>query len=421
MPLQSPSEPMVGPTPLDVANTCYRACDEVRIGNLRLFVFHDLATAEPVWREIERCENVSVFQSYDWAQAWARTNGRVHGETYRAYVGYYGNHPVALAAFAVERRGRTRIATPIGGIHAARGGTIHAHALLGARKRGAMLAEIGQAIRSDLSVDAVLMPYLNAESADDEAAVGGLSIVGPSPDPVFISHIEPWDIFEPKHRTSKQRGNDRRNSKPLERLGEVAFEMVDDAAERDVLLERMFDWKSRQFAESGIFDRFAESGARSFYKALAATASQNQPLLGVLRVAGDPAAIVFGIGSGDTIYGLVTAISPDPAFRRGSPGALCFERFVKSACDAGRYERIDFGVGGNAIKDRWCDATERLKFRYEAHTLRGLVICVTEVCRESIKRFLRSHPKLTALYYKYRRDRALQKIASDKTGHPIRR
>lgn len=397
--------------PIGAFKASIRAGGAINTRDIRIHAFDDLSKAGDDWRAMERKEAVSFYQTHHWATTWARTNQSSGNGDYRVYIGYLGAKPVALAAFEIEDRGWARVATPIGGIHAARCGTLLAREILDAANSHEIVANIGQTMRANLAVDAILMPHMSKVVASREATMGGVTFIGPSPDPTYIADLDSWDIFERSRRTAKQRSNDRRNTKPLNRHGEVVFQMIDDAGERNALLDLMLDWKSRQFVENGIHDRYCAPDTHAFYRQLAEPTADSRPLIGALKVGGETAAIIFAIGSRDMIYGLVTAISPDPKFRRGSPGLLAFEQFVKIACEETEYASIDFGIGGNPVKDRWCNRFETMKFRCEAHSIRGGLVCSIEVAREVVKRFMRAFPSLTRRYYAYRQAKAMRDAA----------
>jgi len=391
----------------DVAESCYRAVSERQVGDIRLFTFADIAAAEPAWRVLERRERVSLYQSYDWAATWARTVGIGQNENYRIFVGYRANNPVLLVAVAIDTTGRGRVARPIGGVHAGRSGPIVAKVLANSATGPLELADIGRAIRADTRADALILPYLTEDAARNEAADGGLVFAGTHADQTYLAHLAPWHVFEPAHRTDKQRRADARDARKLAKHGAVSFAIVDGRKERNDLLDTLFDWKSRQFAETGVADRFAEPAVRSFYKRLIDGKDGITPVLGVLRVGDRHAAIVFGVGYGTTNHGLVTAISPDRELRRGSPGFLAFEHYLKASCEAADFQRIDFGIGANAIKARWCDTAEPLHYRYEAFSPRGLMICLHATSKEIGRRVLKSHPDLAQRFYKLRQSRAM--------------
>ena len=395
----------------DLSASAAGAVRETRAGDLRLLVFHDIATAEPFWREIERRYGSSIYQSYDWAAAWQNTVGAANGIECRVYIGFAGIEPVYLAARAIETTDRTRIAGPVGGVHAATHADIVATALQESGNAIAVCSAIARVIETDLKADAVI---IRGARKDARYAVSNtvLAFTGTSRDAAYVSHLAPWSAFEPAHRTDKQRRDDRRNCKRLYRLGDVTFSLLEDPFERSAALEMLFNWKSRQFAELGVHDRYGDPAARRFFQQLVAESRDLKPLLGVLKAGTQTAAIILGAGCGDTVHGLVTAISPDPTVRRGSPGCLAFELYLKALCDAGCYEKVDFGIGGNAIKDRWCDGIEEIAYRYEAHSLRGAAACLRETGRELAKHVLNQYPGLASRVYSRRRQRAASRSAN---------
>ena len=398
----------------DLAASTTDAVRETRAGDVQLLVFYDITAAEPFWREIERCNSHTLFQSYDWAAAWQKTVGAASEIECRVYIGFLGSEPVYLAARAIETTGRTRIAGPVGGIHAATHADIIAKTLQESGNVTAVCSAIARVIETDIKADTVIVRGARKD-ARYAASDTVLAFTGTGRDAAHISHLAPWSAFEPAHRTDKQRRDDRRNSKRLYRLGDVAFSVLEDPFERVATLDLMFNWKSRQFAELGVHDRYGDPAARQFFQQLVADSRDLTPILGVLKAGSQTAAVILGAGCGDTVHGLVTAISPDPAIRRGSPGCLAFELYLKALCDAGCYEKVDFGIGGNAIKDRWCDGIEEIAYRYEAHSLRGVAVCLRQTGRELAKHVLNRYPALASHVYSHRRKRVASQSATATT------
>ncbi|MBB4302978.1 CelD/BcsL family acetyltransferase involved in cellulose biosynthesis [Rhodobium orientis] len=377
-------------------------------GALRIDAFQTVEAAARPWQALERGAGANLFQSHAWAAAWEATAGPAHGEGFQAFVGYLDGVPVLLNAFAIRQDGLSRIAFPIGGVHAAECGGLYAPELLSRPDGARLIADARRAIAGRLAADVILEPCLGETALKSETTIArrGLAFAGSLTEPVHLCHLAPWDVFDPAHRKSRHRAEDRRSAARLARIAPLRFEITTDPAASAAALGDLLRQKSLQFRAAGIPDRYGDPAVVAFFERLATADAGTEPILGRLHVGERIAATIFSVGFKDTVFGLVTAISDDAELRRGAPGFVAFEKYLQALCEAGRYRTVDFGVGDNGLKDRWCDDARPLSYRYEIIGPYGIVPGFRAAGTEIAKRTVKANPRLAGFYRRLRRHAA---------------
>lgn len=139
------------------------------------------------------------------------------------------------------------------------------------------------------------------------------------------------------------------------------------------MLRLCLDWKSAQYARTGVVDLFSWPWARSLAQEIASRDNRDfAGIVSVLRAGGQPVAIHFGMRSKSTWHYWFPAY--DPQFSHYSPGILLLLDMIAGASVLGM-ETIDFGKGDATYKERLANRTIPL--------IEGLVV---------------AHPYIQALY-----------------------
>ncbi len=181
-----------------------------------------------------------------------------------------------------------------------------------------------------------------------------------------------WDSLYADRCSKRTRQKDRHKLRRLEDLGPVRFEVADTPAARLDLLPVALALKSDGYAALGVPDLFADVGRRAFLEELAAR--PDSPLhLTALHVGDRVAATHLGVRDRTTLYFLFPGYDRDPALAPYSPGAELVRRNHRLACERG-LQRVDFTLGDEAYKDRWCDRAEAQYVVDHALTTRGQAV-----------------------------------------------
>jgi CelD/BcsL family acetyltransferase involved in cellulose biosynthesis len=139
----------------------------------------------------------------------------------------------------------------------------------------------------------------------------------------------------------------RRRRKLAREVGDVTFEwQADDAS----VLDTLFEWKSAQYRETGVWDRFDQPWIVDIVRALASTRTAALTgLLSTLRAAGEPVAMHFGLLGPDRIAWWFPVY--DTKFARYSPGLILLLDLVAEAAARG-IGLVDLGRGEHHYKLR---------------------------------------------------------------------
>lgn len=185
--------------------------------------------------------------------------------------------------------------------------------------------------------------------------------------------------------TSKERYNLRRAEKKLASMGSLRFVADARGAECSSITECMIEQKRERYRLTGAVDNFAEAAFGDFYRE-AAKRGAPIPDAAAARTSGDAGAegqaaavpgMLGGLGGGAavrvsalylddkviachwgvadrsdrTVYFLMPTF--DAEYGRWSPGVIFLERFIAD-CAADGFRRLDFTIGDEIYKDKWC-------------------------------------------------------------------
>lgn len=135
--------------------------------------------------------------------------------------------------------------------------------------------------------------------------------------------------------------------------GHVQFRHLSSEAEIQSMLPVFFDQHTRRYREAGRASLFDTPKQRSFYWALAAALhSAGWLLFAVLEFNGEPIAFHFGFD----YFGSITWYKPsfDVRYAEHSPGLLLTRKLIEDGLARSRRE-LDFTIGDEAFKDRFAN------------------------------------------------------------------
>jgi len=139
----------------------------------------------------------------------------------------------------------------------------------------------------------------------------------------------------------------RRRRKLAREVGDVTLDwQTDDTA----VLDTLFEWKSAQYRETGVWDRFDQPWIVDVVRALASTREAALTgLVSTLRAAGEPVAVHFGLLGPDRIAWWFPAYNAK--FARYSPGLILLLDLIAVAAARG-IALVDLGRGEHHYKLR---------------------------------------------------------------------
>jgi CelD/BcsL family acetyltransferase involved in cellulose biosynthesis len=370
----------------------------------RVSLFHNMAQAEPVWRQIETSAGnlLTPYQRFDFLDAWQAHVGKRQGVTPLIAVGFDRNdHPICLWPLGVENFAGSKVARFLGGKHANFNSLIW---------------------RRDVAVDATeasLAPLFDTLAADADALIllnqpfTWQGIANPlaclphsaSADPV-MSGILSGDFTSLMYRrmSTKKRKKLRNRTRVLSQHGEIVIRRAQCPTQTRVVLHAFQQQKAERMREFGVPNVFAEAGVAEFLAQ--ATAGPAAPIELYALYAGDRiAATCGGIVANGRFSTMFNSIARDE-MAQGSPGRIILSRLVEHLCQRG-ITSFDLGVGETQYKDLFCDDVEPLFDNFLPLTPSGRLIAGAMAAVYAAKRSIKQTPVLWSTVKSARRLRSI--------------
>jgi CelD/BcsL family acetyltransferase involved in cellulose biosynthesis len=365
-----------------------------RMGSLRSSLFRDFDEAKEAWRSLEKTSDHYPFQTWAWLDAWYRTIGLAHGwspailflekearrgegsKLQRAALplGICGKPPFRRLAWMGE--GVSDYHGPL--IGSVRGEDEGSKDLFGTE---ALLSEIrGLAEKLDCGVIDLNRNPEGFNFLKNPLAGAGFARLH------YKSHSlrlpESTEGFLKERFGAKERYNLRRAAKRLSELGRLDFKVAVDEKSRTILTERMIALKRERYKVIGAKDNFADPSFREFYREAATTADLDVHISG-LFLNGQAIALHWGIKDDSTMYYLMPAFAAGP-LRQYSPGLVFLLEFIDQ-CRSEGLETLDFTIGDEEYKRKWCtDEMNLFKF-YEGRGVVGGALAVLKTTGDWIR------------------------------------
>ncbi|PSJ60289.1 GNAT family N-acetyltransferase [Pseudaminobacter soli (ex Li et al. 2025)] len=347
-------------------------------GDFEVETFAQPSDIEREWRQLEASGVATIFQRYDWVDAYVR-NVLPHEDGRPAIVlGRLDGQPAFILPLAISRVGPARIATWIGGKHSGY------NFGLWSPKAAAMMARLPRA-----EIETMLGSVL--ESAD-------CAVLGRTPKihngiPQALSALQSstsstegysFDLdggFEAVLARSKAGARTRKIEKRERKMAEAGalrYRVLRDPAEAKAALDFFCEHKALRLAEQGQPNSFAEPGVMNFFRELLERSETTpEPLLEMaeLSVGGKTRAVIgSGVHNGRVNVYFMTFASDELAAH--SPGRVLTFRHVEDSCERGM-AAFDLGVGYEDYKTHWCDVVHELDDVYAAFTPIGTATITT--------------------------------------------
>jgi CelD/BcsL family acetyltransferase involved in cellulose biosynthesis len=219
--------------------------------------------------------------------------------------------------------------------------------------------------------------------------------------------LAPWGVLYAARGNRRTRHNDRRREKRLAELAPWQARIAQDPDDRARLMEIMFQHKRIWMRERGIEDFLADEKNRALLLAAASAlpASDVDPVVACLEVAGETVAVSFGLSHGAQHYSLITSVHPDEAYRPYTPGEILFRHVLKYACDQDM-ESFDLGIGTTLQKEQYADRQFRLFHTLVPLTVQGRVYVAALGAQLAVKRLIKETPVIWELFQRLRLLRA---------------
>mgnify|MGYP000324202965 CR=1 FL=1 len=365
---------------------------------LTLDIHDDLDHIAPYWDEIAATgARASVFQSYGWLSAWARTAAAISGElplivTARCPQGRLR----MLLPLGLERVGGQTVAGFLGQSHANYGLAL-LDPQFSDRLSSHDVRNLFRAIAEIVPIAAVRLDRQPASwlgRPNPFALTGGIVSAN---DSHVLGLQFPFDELYASRFSARTRSTLRRKARKAAGLGKYSLSEAADAAQRCHWTSTFLAAKSRQLREGGATDIFNDPALIAFYRTLARRSHRTDPQISIsaLEAGGQIGAIALTIDDGGRRYLLNTALVSD-TLRDCSPGLLLLTESIASATAAG-CTAYDFGPGDAAYKLAWAPEVVPLVTTVLPLRVSGLPAASFMTAAAVAKRTIKRNPGLWSL------------------------
>ena len=355
----------------------------------------DARAIEAEWRLLEATGIGTVFQRFDWVDAYVRHVAPHEGLEPAFLLGRLDGRPAFVLPLGVCRRGSLRVARWLGGNHSGYNFGLwsreaaDAVARLG---RGALKRALKQALPG---VDGAVLARMPRVHDGVAQPLAGLVTLPSAVQGYSVGLEGGMGAVIARTNGGARRRRARSKERRMAEIGVLAHGVIRDPAAIRAALDFFAEQKALRLAEQGLPDVFGAPGVMDFLRDLAdRSAGQREPLLQVTRycVGGKLRAVVgSGVHNGRVNVYILTLIHDETLPH--SPGQVLMYRHIEESCEAGR-KVFDFGVGYELYKESWADTVHHLVDGYAAFTPRGaLGLCAIRSC-ERAKALLRRNEKL---------------------------
>ncbi len=363
----------------------------------RLEVEHhtDARAIEAEWRLLESTGIGTVFQRFDWVDAYVRHVAPHAGLEPAFLLGRLDGRAAFILPLGVGRHGSFRIACWLGGDHSGYNFGLWSRDAADAvmhLDRDALEQMLKEALpgvdgavlsRMPRTLDGVAQPL--AARSPMPSSVQGYS----------VSLEGGMDAVIGRTNGGGRRRRARSKERRMAGIGPIAHGVIGDPAMVSEALDFFAEQKALRLSEQGLTDPFGAPGVMDFLKDLAArSAGLSEPLLQVsqYRVAGRPRAVVgSGVHKGRVNVYILT-LAHDETLPH-SPGQVLMYRHIEESCEAGR-KAFDFGIGYERYKESWADTVHQLVDGYAAFTPTGALALSAIRLGERTKMTLRRNERL---------------------------
>lgn len=371
--------PTVPPTP-----------ESVSVGRFRFTRHRDVAGLEPLWRALAREGGATVFQSYDWARAWAVAAERAALAVPAVIVveDDVDDRPIMLLPLAITRTGARRVATFFDlGVSDYNAPLVSAD-LAFAR---ADTADIKAGVKSILSDADVLhfekMPYRVGRFRNPLVSFKGATAMSLTAcaAPIF----GPWSSCRASLMREGFLADMDDRWRRLNKRKPVRFVVAESAEQADDLFTALRAQRVARFRRLGRDDILARGVWHDFYRDLVtADGAQGLARMTALMIDDAPVATALGLAH-EGAFSLMMHGFSDSGWRNYSPGIQLILRTMEWAVREG-FRTFDFTIGAEGYKNDFGVIAEPLAECVEALSPAGL----PRQTMARAKGFVRRHPAM---------------------------
>lgn len=366
-------------------------------------VHNDLKELVGQWRRLQTTAFGTIFQTYDWLTAWVETVGG-HGAIEPVVVvgrGFDGTLAFILP-FQISRHGTADVLEWLGGQHSNYQAGLFAKAWLADITRDQFLEVWNRAISA--------LPRFDAIRFTDQPEVwegmrNPLTHLPnhPSANTSFLLALKPdFESLYKEKRSSSTRRSSRKRDRRLAETGPVEFHQAGTEAELERIVTTLLEQKIPHMEEIGVGDIFGPRFDDFLLRLGTAETNPDTPLFCHYLTCGQQVlATVIGAVFRGRYYGLLLSMTDGP-LKRHSPGELALRKAIEACC-AGGLKEFDLSQGHADYKLAWADDVIEQFDTIIGYTVAGRIYAVRERLALSLKRTIKTSPKLWSVAQTVRR------------------
>jgi CelD/BcsL family acetyltransferase involved in cellulose biosynthesis len=341
------------------------------------------------WQELcARSTGHYLGQTFDWARISWETVARPRGRRLLCLVARRDGR-VGLIWPLVTRQGWTgSVARPLDS-ETSEYGMALVEDCADAERR---VAAAWKVLRDNCGCDRLELENVRSDSvlgrvlSDPAAPRAGFPQFVTSQDAPWVSWdgIDSWDSYL-RRLDGAQRRQLGRKSKRLAEVGEICFEPVTDAAERDTLLDWMLAHKRAWLQKSRLHNGwFFSREYRAFLTAsMSAFAPSGRRIIFALKLNGRAIAAQLSSVDHARVEWFIGAF--DPEYGKYSPGQLLHERCLRWAFERGL--DYDFRIGSEPAKFFWSNRVGQATNYVFANSARGAIYVLARKTRLMVAQY----------------------------------
>ena len=370
--------------------------DRSDTADIELTVSGDVSTCCSRWTALQADAATTVFQTYEWVNAWQSCVGAAAGVRPVIVTGSRKDGTTAfILPFGLVRKQGCAVLTWLSAPHANYGGALFhrefveadAHRFGGLWQRVIhVLPRLDAIVLSDQpsELHGFINPFVQTKTIT-------------SADRSHMLELKlSYDALVREKFSSRTRRRMGQNNRKLEGNGRGKRKCATAAKEILRVSDTMFEQKRRQLRARGIADPF-DTAFKAFFHRFALCGSDGTGPLRCyyLEYDGEIVATNFGAVHGGVYYGLITTMD-EGRLDNMSPGAMTMNFAIEASCAEG-LAVFDFSAGEAEYKSRWADHTVELFETHVPMTVRGRLFCAAERMRIALKRRIKNTPALWRL------------------------
>jgi CelD/BcsL family acetyltransferase involved in cellulose biosynthesis len=369
--------------------------DTAGLGQIDIEINDDIAKFEADWRLLERQGVCSLYQRFDWINAWTSNVAAPARMQPRTVVGRQGDELMFILPLGLRKRGPFTVATWLGDSHSNFHMGLFAKTFIQKARRQdvrdmmkCVTGNMGRADVLEMCCQPVVwqgftnpFTFLDWQESHNHAFALDLS--------------EGFDAAINRKNGARKRKKYRWQQNKLADVGGAHLKIAGTEAEVDAIMDVAFAQMAQRFDRAGIWNRFEDDGIPQFMRQTAKTALQDEePQLMIygLEIDGKIRATMAGGIHQGQFSGCFISLADDE-YSHISPGELIIHLVIRDCVDRG-LQMFDLGRGEERYKSSWCDTTITMFETNKALSSWGIGFAIYERSKLAAKRLVRNNQTL---------------------------